>query len=217
MKKSIKKLSAVLTLNKLMTKKRILVILALISSFILGASELLRYFWPIHSLGKQDIWYVLLVMIVENAVIGISCFIVAIILTNSVIKRNNELHFINLPSLAFAVVFFYGGLMMLLEIATLWYKNWWLAVILRLIVAISCCILAVGTVKRREYLEELPDVNHLQYLVDQLEKRVDLLKSTNPYIDEDSFTSGELLDIEILSTIKNVTKFLGKFETPTSE
>lgn len=216
MKKSQSKLGAVLTFSKLMTKKRILVALALISSFILIASEILKHFWPIYSLGKEDLWYLLLVMIVENAVIGVSCFIVAIILTNSVIKRNNQFHFINLPSLAFAAVFLYGGLMMILEIVTLWHKNWWLAVILRFIVAISCVVLATGIVKRKAFLEELPDVVHLQSLVDQLQKRVDLLKSTNPYLEEDGFTSGEKLDLEILGTIKKVTKFLNSFEKQTS-
>lgn len=201
-------------ISKFTTKKYMILSTVFSALFIITMSWLLSRYIPIKSVGKIGI---LVIVILENGLLGFSCFFIASNLTWSVIKRNSIHHFINLPSLAFAAAFFYGGITMIMELVTIKYKFWWAAILIRLFAVIASVILAIGTFKKSKYLVELPDVNQLLTTIEKLEKRVDILKSTNPYLSEEGFDTSEKLDLEVLVTLKRVTAFLQTLETSTAK
>ncbi len=202
----------ILSSDFIVTKKGILILITLAVSIIIASASLLNYLVPLGVLGYKS---VLTIIIVENSLTGFGCLWIARNLTWSVVRRNNATHFVNLPSVALAFCFLYSGLTMIADIMTIYHKFYWVAIIIRLITVVIIGVIAVETSRKINYLVNMPDITSLLEANKKLQRRINVLKATNPY----SLVDAEMNDPqdleEVIQVIKKVSNFLQEFEKST--
>lgn len=204
----------ILTSDFIVTKKGIVVLIALAIGVVVATASTLNYLVPLNALGYKS---VLTIIIVENSLTGFGCLWIAKNLTWSVVKRNNATHFVNLPSVALAFCFLYSGLTMLIDILTVYHKFYWITVIVRFITVIVIGLVAVESSRKIDYLIGLPDIGSLLNANKKLQHRVDILKATNPYSLEDAEMNDPKDLEEVIQVIKKVSNFLQEFDKSTGQ
>ena len=212
MRKSIKKMvSAPFTLdNVLMTKKYLMIFVTVVGLLVIGQAMLLNSAFPIDTLGST---VAVAILVFETAFISLGCFFLASQIITTVIRRKNEQHFINLPSLLLAAIFFYGGVMMAMEVLYIWVKLYWLTVLIRMAVGIILGYISLKLAKMMNYIINLPNLDALKSEITKLQHRITVLKATSPYTNDDDKELNSPEDLEkITETLKKVSGFLTTFE-----